>query len=265
MLELLNYGFMQRALAAGAVVGVVAPLMGVFLMLRRLSLIADTLSHTALAGIALALLLRADPLWGALGAALLAAAGVEWLRTRGRIPGEAALAVFLSGGYAVAVVLLSLGRGFTPDLFAYLFGALTAVQPRDLRLLVPLGGIVVGTVGILYKELLAITVDEEASRTQGIAVDALNLLFTLLVAATVVVSMRVVGILLTGALLVLPSLSAMRVARSFRAMLGLAVIFGLLSVLVGLTASFYLNVAPSGAVVLTALAVFTGSTLLIRG
>ncbi|MCS7173453.1 MAG: metal ABC transporter permease [Armatimonadetes bacterium] len=265
MPEILSYGFMQRALAAGAVVGVVAPMMGVFLVLRRLSLIADTLSHTALAGIALALLLGADPLWGALGAALLAAGGIERLRARRQIPGEAALAVFLSGGYAVAVVLLSLGRGFSPDLFVYLFGALTAVQPRDLWLLVPLGGIVAGTVGTLYKELLAITLDEEASRTQGIAVDALNLLFTLLVAVTVVAATRVVGILLTGALLVLPSLSAIQVARSFRGMLGLAVLFGLLSVLVGLTASFYLNIAPSGAVVLTALAVFAGSTLRIRG
>ncbi|MDR7417199.1 MAG: metal ABC transporter permease [Armatimonadota bacterium] len=265
MLEILSYGFMQRALAAGAVVGVVAPLMGVFLVLRRLSLIADTLSHTALAGVALALLLDADPLWGALGVALLAAMGIERLRARGKIPGEAVLAVFLSAGYAVATVLLSLGGGFTPDLFTYLFGALTAVQPRDLWLMVPLGGTVLGAVGLLYKELLAITLDEEASRTQGIAVDALNLLFSAIVAVTVVVSVRVVGILLTGSLLALPPLAALRLARSFRATLGLAVAFGLTSVLLGLVASFYLNIAPSGAVVLIALGLFAGSTRLARG
>ncbi len=265
MPELLSYGFMQRALAAGTVIGVVAPLVGVFLVLRRLSLIADTLSHTALAGIAVALLLGADPLGGALIAALLAGVGIERLRARGQVSGEAALAVLLSAGYAVAVVLLSFGRGFTPDLFAYLFGALTAVQPQDLWLMVPLGGTVVGTVGALYKELFAVTLDEEAARAQGIAVDALNLLFTLLVAATVVVAMRVVGILLTGALLVLPPLAAMRIARSFRTTLSLAVAFGLVSVLGGLLVSFYLDVAPSGAVVLVALGLFAGSALLARG
>ncbi len=265
MLEVLSYGFMQRALVAGAVIGVVAPVVGVFLVLRRLSLIADTLSHTAFAGIAAALLLGADPLWGALTSALLAGAGIERLRSRGGLSGEAALAVFLAAGYAVALILLSRGRGSTPDLFVYLFGTLTAVRPQDLWLMLPLGGLVVGTVGVLYKELFAVTLDEETARTQGIAVDALNLLFTLLVAVTVVVSMRVVGILLTGSLLVLPPLAAMRLGRSFRATLGLSVAFGLVSIFVGLLTSFFLDVAPSGAVVLTSLILFFGSALLVRG
>ncbi len=136
---MLSYGFMQRALLAGAMIGTIAPIVGVFLVLRRLSLIADTLSHVALAGVAGGLLLRTYPLAGALVAGLLGAIGIERLRVSGRLFGEAALAIFLSGGFAVAVVLISLARGFNVDLFSYLFGAITAVQPRDLWVILGLG------------------------------------------------------------------------------------------------------------------------------
>lgn len=264
MPEFLSYGFMQRAFAAGAVMGTVAPLVGVFLVLRRLSLLADALSHTALVGVACALLLGAYPLWGALVAAVLAAGGIEWVRSRWQVSGEAALAVFLMGGLGIAVVLLSVGRGFGPDLFAYLFGTLTAVSPQDLLTVSILGAIGVGTTVLFYKELFAIALDEEAARTQGIPVDAVNLVFTLLVAGTVVVAMRVVGVLLTSALLVLPPLGAMQVGRSFRGTLGAAVVLGLLSVVAGLVGSFYLNVPPSGAVVLTGLLLFAGTALFGR-
>lgn len=264
MLDLLSYGFMQRAVVAGGVIGVVAPVIGVFMVLRRLSLVADTLSHTALAGVALALLLGTYPLLGALGVTCLAAVGIERLRARGQLTGEAALAVFLAGGFAIAVVLLSLGRAFNADLFGYLFGALTATGPQDLWLVVPLGTVALGTVALLHKELFAITFDEEAARVQGVPVDALNLLFTVLVAVVVVAAMRVVGVLLTGALMVLPPLAAMRVARSFRATLALSVVASLVSVFVGLLSALSLDVAPSGAIVLCALLLFALSAPLSR-
>lgn len=261
MPEILHYGFMQRALLAGVLIGSIAPVVGVFLVLRRLSLIADTLAHVSLAGVAAGLLLNAYPLAGALAAALLGAAGIERLRSGG-LWGETALAIFLSGGLAVAVVTIGLADGFNAGLFQYLFGAITAVQPRDLWVTFLLGLGVLGAVAVFYKELFAITFDAEGARVQGLPVDGLNLLFTSLVAVTVVVAMRVVGILLTGALIVIPAVTALRLARSFRSALAMAVACSLLAVLGGLAASFYLDVPASGAIVLGGILLFVLVALL---
>lgn len=261
MLEILQYGFMQRALLAGAMIGTIAPMIGVFLVLRRLGLIADTLAHVALAGVAGGLLLGTYPLAGALTACLLGAVGIERLRASGRLFGEAVLAIFLSGGLAVAVILISLANGFTVDLFSYLFGAIAAVQPRDLWVILTLGVVVLGAVAVLYKELFAVTFDEEGARVQGVPVDALNLLLTTLVAVTVVVAMRIVGILLTGALIVIPAVTALRLARSFRSTLWIAVACSLASVLAGMIVSFYLDIAAGGAIVMAALTLFGVATL----
>jgi zinc transport system permease protein len=256
MPEILQYGFMQRALLAGVLIGIIAPSIGLFLVLRRLSLIADTLAHVALAGVALGLLAGWHPALGALLVAMAGAVGVERLRVRGRLFGEAALAIFLSGGLALAVVLIGLGGGFRLDLFAYLFGAITAVQPRDLWVITGLGLGVLGAVALFYKELFAITFDEETARVQGVPVDVLNLLVALLVAVTVVVAMRVVGVLLTGALIVVPAVTALRIGRSFRAAFALAVAASLVAVLAGMAAAFYLDVPAGGAIVLAAIALF---------
>ncbi|HEX9532466.1 MAG TPA: metal ABC transporter permease [bacterium] len=253
---MLSYAFMQRALAAGLMIGIIAPIIGVFIVLRRLSLIADTLSHVALAGVAAGLLFKTYPVAGALIASLVGAVGIERLRGSGRLFGEAALAVFLSGGFAVAVVLISLARGFNTDLFSYLFGAITVVQPVDLWVIFALGLVVLVAVGILHKELFAITFDEEAARVQGVPVETLNMLLTALVAVTVVLAMRIVGILLTSALLVIPTITALRVARNFRHTMWIAVFCSLFAVVAGMTMSFYLDIAAGGAIVLMALLLF---------
>ncbi len=261
MPEILQYGFMQRALLAGVMIGTIAPMIGVFLVLRRLSLIADTLSHVALAGVAAGLLFRTYPFAGALAAALLGAVGIERLRVSGRLFGETALAIFLSGGFAVAVVLISLAHGFDVSLFSYLFGAITVVQPADLLVMLALGLIVLAALAAFYKELFAITFDEESARVQGVPVDALNLLLAMLTAVTVVVAMRIVGILLTSALLVIPAATALRLASSFRATLFIAAVCSIAAVLVGMVAAFYFDIAAGGAIVLTALVVFGAVTL----
>jgi len=258
--ELFQYGFMQRALVAGLLLAVTAPAVGVFLVLRRMSPIADTLAHVALAGVGAAVLLGMSPAVGALVLTVVGALGVERLRASGQLFGEAALALFLSGGLAVALVLLSLARGLNADLLGYLFGAVTAVTPQDLVWMAGLAVGVCGSVALFYKDLFAVTFDEEAARVQGVPTDALNLLLTVLVAVTVVVGMQVVGILLTSALLVVPALTAMRIARRFRGTLALAVAVAAVAVLVGLVASFYRDVAPSGAVVLASIALFAGAS-----
>lgn len=265
MPEILKYGFMQRALLAGLMIGTIAPTIGVFLVLRRLSLIADTLAHVALAGVAVGLLLGVHPVLGALAVTVIGAIGIERLRVSGRLFGEAALAIFLSGGLAAAVIIISLAGGFNVGLFSYLFGTITAVQSRDLWVILILGLAVLGAVALFYKELFAITFDEEGARVQGVPVDALNLLVTFLVAVTVVVAMRVVGILLVSALVVIPAATALRVARNFRSTLWVAVLASLIAVLAGMTASFYLGIAAGGAIVACSILLFAGTTAVARG
>ncbi len=264
MPDILQYGFMQRALLAGVMIGIIAPAIGVFLVLRRLSLIADTLAHVALAGVALGLLFGLHPALGALIVGVGGAVGIERLRAAGRLFGEAALALFLSGGLALAVVLLGLAGGFNVDLFSYLFGSVTAVQPRDLWVILTLGLVVVGAIALFYKELFALTFDEEAARVQGVPVDALNLLVTLLAAVTVVVAMRVVGVLLTSALVVVPAVTALRLAPNFRSAFWIAIAASVTAVLAGMTAAFYLDLAAGGAIVLTAILLFAATGPLAR-
>jgi zinc transport system permease protein len=264
MPDFLQFGFMQRAFAAGAVMAIVCPLIGVFLVPRRLSLIADTLAHVALAGVALGLLVGASPVLGALVVTVVGALGMERLRSRGALQGDAALAVFLSGGFALAVVLISLARGFNADLFAILFGSILTVSPADVWLISALGAVVVTTVLLSYRRLFAITLHEDLARTSGVPVTALNLMLTVLTALTTVVAMRMVGVLLVSAMIVIPSLTGFALGRSFRRATALAIVMALASVAIGLTAAYYLRLAAGGAVVLTALLIFALASLARR-
>jgi zinc transport system permease protein len=264
MPELWQFSFMQRALEAGAVMAVVCPLIGVFLVPRRLSLIADTLAHIALAGVALGLLVGASPVLGALAVTVVGALGLERLRSRGALQGDAALAVFLSGGFALAVVLISLARGFNADLFAILFGSILTVSPADVWLILALGAVVVTTILLSYRRLFAITLHEDLARTSGVPVTALNLMLTVLTALTTVVAMRMVGVLLVSAMIVIPTLTGFALGRSFRRATAVAIVMALASVAIGLTAAYYLRLAAGGAVVLTALAIFAVASLARR-
>jgi zinc transport system permease protein len=255
---------MQRAFAAGAVMAVVCPLIGVFLVPRRLSLIADTLAHVALAGVAIGLLLGVSPILGALVVTVVGALGMERLRSHGALQGDAALAVFLSGGFALAVVLISLAHGFNADLFAILFGSILTVSPADVWLISVLGALVVLTILLSYRRLFAITLHEDLARTSGVHVTALNLMLTLLTALTTVVAMRMVGVLLVSAMIVIPTLTGFSLGRSFRRATTVAIVMALAAVGIGLTAAYYLRLAAGGAVVLTALLIFAAVAVLRR-
>src|SRR3989344_2232120 len=215
MPEILTYEFMQRAFIAGIVVAITAPLIGQFLVVRRYALLADTLAHVSLAGIALGLLLHIQPLFGALATAVIAAIGIERLRHTERLSGESVLALFLSGGLATAVVLISLAHGFNTNLFSYLFGSLTTVGPTDLLVITILGIIVLVLVTLFYHRLFYISYDEQGAAASGIRANALNTLFIILAAVTVSLSIRIVGALLIGALMVIPVLAAMQWRQSF--------------------------------------------------
>ena len=264
MPEFLEYGFMHRAFVAGAITALICPAIGVFLVPRRLSLIADSLSHVALAGVALGLLIGVSPVLGALVVTVVGAVGMERLRAQGALQGDAALAVFLSGGFALAVVLISLAGGFNADLFAVLFGSILTVSPTDVWLILGLGAVVGVTIGTFYRQLLAITLNEELARTSGVPVAGLNLLLTVLTALTTVVAMRMVGVLLVSAMIVIPTLTGFGLGRSFRQATVIAIAMALTSMTSGLIAAYYLRLAAGGAVVLTALIIFALASLIRR-
>lgn len=261
IVELLSYEFMQRAYIAGIAVAIVCPIIGVFLVLRRLSLLADGLGHVTFAGLAAGFLLGIYPLFAALVAAIVGAVGIERIRARGRIAGDAAIAMFYTAGLAVGVVLVSRAGGFNVNVLGYLFGAIAAVALPDLFTVLGLAALVVIVIAIFYKELLFLTFDESSARAAGLPAAAINVLLSALAAVTTVAAMRIVGLLLVSSLMILPALTAIRLATSFRQTLGLAVVAAVTAVLVGLTASFYLDTAPGGTIVLVALGLFGLATL----
>lgn len=254
-----EYDFMVRALVGGFLVGMLAPALGVFLVLRRLSLIADSLSHVALAGVAIGLLTGSFPPLAALGATSVAAGAIETMRARRMMPGDAALAVVLYSALAVAVVLISLADGFNVDLFSYLFGSILSIGVTDLWLLSALVVAVFGFVALLYPELSQVSFDTELARTSGVRVFSINLALAVLTGAAITLSMRVVGVLLVGALIVIPVMVSLRLATGLRAALALAVAVGVVSALAGLTIAYYANVAAGGSVVLTAVGILVAT------
>lgn len=265
MPEIFQYEFMVRAFEAGIAIGIVAPLIGMFLVVRRYSLMADTLAHVSFAGVALGLLLKINPIFSAIGLSIIAAFGIESLRNSRRIFGESVLALFLSGSLAVAVIILSLAKGFNANLFSYLFGSISTVSTADLWVIVALAVVVFLDVIFLYKELFFTSFDPELAEASGLPVKVINLTMVMLAAVAVAISIRIVGVLLIGALMVIPVISAMQYGRGFRFTLILSVVFSLISVIAGLFASYYFGLASGGAIVMVALVIFLLSLLFVRG
>jgi zinc transport system permease protein len=248
MLDLFNYSFILRGLEAGLIIALVAPLIGIFLVLRRYSLIADTLSHVSLAGVAIGLLLNVNPLVTAIITSALASIGIERLRLSQKIYGESALALFLSGSLAVAIILIKLANGFTVDLFSYLFGSLVTVQTSDVMTIFISGLVVTITIFLFYKELIFVTFDEDAAQVSGLPVKFLNILLIVLASLTVALAIPIIGVLLVSALIVIPVMSALQFGLGFNKTLFLAETISVLSVITGMIVSYYLDL-PTGAVI----------------
>lgn len=256
MPEFLQYEFMQRAFVGGTIVGLLCPLIGTFLVLRGYALIGDGLGHVAFAGVGAGLLLGIYPVAAAAVLAVVAALALERLRGRAGARGDVVLALVFYAGIALAVVSAGLARAFNASLLGFLFGSVVTVSPVDLWTMALLAAVVAGSVAALGRGLFAVAIDEESARVAGLPVDRLNDLIVVFAAITVVIGMRVVGVLLVAALMVVPVAAALPVARSFRGCLALAVGFGLLSVWTGLAASFYFDLAPGATIVLAALGLF---------
>jgi zinc transport system permease protein len=233
-----------------------APLIGTFLVQKRLSLLGDGVGHVAFAGVAAGLLLGVWPIWTALAAALGAALAIEWLRSHQRAGGDLALALFFYAGISGGVVLTGLAGSLNAGTLTYLFGSILTVDGRDVLTIAVLGGVILVAVAVCWRALFSIVLDEEAARVAGLPVDGLNLGLAALTAVTIVAGMRIVGILLVAALMVLPVGAAQRLTRSFGATLVVASGIGAASAVVGLVAARQWALAPGGTIVLVSAAVF---------
>lgn len=253
MLDIFSYSFMQRSLIMGIIIAIIAPTIGLFLVLRRLSVIGDALSHVALSGAAFGLLLGIYPVYTAIGFSIIAALGVEKLRKEYSEYAELSLSIVLSAGIGLASILISLGN--TTGIFAYLFGSLALVTEKDIWVVFILGVFIILSIVYLYKGLFYITFDEESAKMAGVPVRKMNVFFSILVAVTIGISMRTVGVLLISSLMILPVATSLLIAKSFKQALLYSNLFGVLSVVLGLILSFYLDLAPGGTIVMTALSI----------
>ncbi len=256
MFEIFQYDFMVRAFLAGTTVALIAPMIGLFLVVRRYSYMADTLAHVSLVGVALGVLAGVNPILPAIGVATLASLGIEKLRENKRLFGESILALFLSGSLALAVVLMSLSKGFQGDLVSYLFGSITTVSALDVVIIVALAAVVCIFIFFFYRQLFLVTFHEELAFAEGLNTKAFNTFLIIAGAIIVSLSMRIVGTLLIGALMVIPVVSALQLKKSFAKTFIFSVIFSLFSTWIGLFVSFYLNLASGGTIVLVALCFF---------
>lgn len=260
MIEMLSLEFMRNALLAALFVGVAAPMVGIFLVQRRLSLIGDGLGHVALAGVAIGVLTDQEPVLTALVTAALAAVAIELVRARGRTSGDVALALMFYGGIAAGVVIINRSDGAqTGTLTGYLFGAITTTSRQDLVVFGILSGVIVAVTAVLRPRLFAVAGDEEYARASGLPVLLLNILLAVLTAVTVVVAMRVIGLLLISALMIIPNAAAQEVSGSFRTASRWAVLFGVLSSVGGVVVSYQLDTATGGTIVLLTIAVFVAA------
>jgi zinc transport system permease protein len=251
----LDYDFMQRALVAAALVGATAPVIGIFLVQRGLSLMGDGIGHVAFAGVAAGLLFATSPVLSAMAAAAAAGVALEWLRERGRTGGDIALALIFYGGIATGALLTYLA-GASNRVLEYLFGSVLLVTSADVGLIAVTSAVVLALVFGLRKQLFAVCYDEEAARASGLRVRGLNMLIAVLAAVTVAVTMRVVGILLVSAMLVLPVAASQQLARSFHSTMISASALGVVLSIGGLLIAFYADVAPGASIVLSAIAAY---------
>ena len=262
-MDLLQYAFMQRALIGGTVVGLVTALIGVYVVLKGMSFIGTGVAHAALGGVALGLWLGVHPLLSAMGFCVLVAWGIGAVSRKGALKEDTAVGIFFAAAMALGVLLFSLRQGYEQDLMSYLFGSILAIRATDLAVVLAVGAVVVLTVFLLYKEFLFITFDPEMARVTGVPEGPLYYLLLTLVALTVVAAIKVVGIVLVSALLVTPAATAYRWTRDFGVMMALAVVFSVLSVVIGLWLSALWDL-PSGATIVLLSTVLFGGSLLLR-
>ena len=262
ILEALSYGFMQKALIAGIAVGLICSFMGTFLVLRRYSLFGDGIAHVAFGGISVGLFLGVFPLWTAFIVSIFGGLGLQKLRQSTKISGDSAVAVVLVTGLAIGVILVSSSGGFSVDLFSFLFGSILLISQEDTIMILAISAGIIATLTILQKQFLHLTFNEEQAKLSGMRTTLLNYAFVVLASITVVTSMRLVGILLISALIVIPNITAMMFGKGFKKTVLISMSISVISVVSGILLSYALNVAPSGTIVVIAVGILIGTLVL---
>lgn len=254
--EVLASPFMQKAFIAGALVAVLGGLISAFIVLRKMSFIGAGISHAAFGGVAIGFITGTNPLISAVLYTIAVAVGIDITVRRGRISEDVSIGIFYSVSMALGVVLIGLSKGYNVDLFGYLFGNILAITDEEIALTLAVSAAASAVILAFLKEFFLITYSEELAEISGIRVRALNTLFLVALSVSIVIAIRIVGIILVSALLVIPGATARLFARGLLSMIGLSCLFALISVMAGLLISYHMDVAPGGAIVLTAAAVF---------
>ena len=262
ILEALSYGFMQKALVAGIAVALICSFMGTFLVLRRYSLFGDGIAHVAFGGISVGLFLGVFPLWTAFIVSIFGGLGLQKLRQSTKISGDAAVAVVLVSGLAVGVILVSSSGGFSVDLFSFLFGSILLISNEDTMMILGISASIITTLAVLQKQFLHLTFNEEQAKLVGLRTTLLNYAFVVLASITVVTSMRLVGILLISALIVIPNITAMMFGKGFKKTVCISMSISVISVVSGILLSYSLNLAASGTIVVIAVGILVGTLVL---
>lgn len=250
ILDALQYGFIQKALIAGSLIALSCAFLGVFLVLRKFSMIGDGLAHVSFATVALALLLSYSPLLVSIPLVIASSFLILKLNEKANLHGDAAIGLVSSLSVAIGIVIASLAQGFNIDLFSYLFGSILVISDLDVYLSVGLSLLVIGMIIFYYHDLFAITYDEAYARVSGMKVEWLNYLIAILTSITIVLGIRVVGTMLVSSLIVFPAVTALQVSRSFKHAMAIASIVSVLCVVIGVFLSFMLNLPTGGTIVI---------------
>ena len=261
-LEILTYGFMHRALISGVAIAILCSVVGLFLVLRRYSLFGDAIAHSSFGGIALGLLAGVYPLWTAYGVSIISALIITKIKNKYNISGDASIAVLLSSGIAVGLVIIGLSGGFTIDIFSFLFGSILLVSVDDTILILALTGIILIVILLLYRQILYSTFNEEQAKVSGIPVEKINYLIVFMAGITVVTSIQLVGVLLISALFVIPNVTAIMYGKGFKQTAIISISFSILSVVVGILVSYIFDITPAGTIVLLAIGLLAGTMVI---
>lgn len=248
IISLLSHGFIQRALVAGSFIAILCATLGTFLVLRRFSLIGDGLAHVTFGGVAVGLFLGVYPMYIAVPIVMICSLGILKLVDKARLYGDAAIGIVSSLGIACGIILASKAGGFNVDLFSYLFGNILAISNAEVMTSISLSVVLIAVIWFFYHDLLSITFDEESAKASGVKTKAINTILVLLTSLTVVLAMRVVGIMLISSLLILPPVTALQVTRGFRMTIIIASVSGVLSVVLGVFFSLVADL-PAGATI----------------
>jgi len=263
LINILQYQFVERAIIAGLFLGIVCAVMGVFLVLRKMSLIGDGLAHISFGAIAIGIVFGFYPLVTAIPLVIIASLIIYALTRKHIIEGDAIIGILASLGLAIGVILSSISTGFNVDIFSYLFGNILSITQPDL-LFVIIGSVIILSIIILfYQEFMAISFNPEQAQISGIPVTILDILFSIITALTVLMSIKLAGALLVSALIILPASSSLQIAKSFQNTVLLAIVFALVSILIGIIISFVFNI-PTGATIVTVNAIIFFAILIIK-